>query len=110
MSFVKVLQTDELVSGEKVRVQVDGKSILVVNLDGEYYALDNRCPHMGGSLVEGELKDGYIVCPRHGAEFDLKTGKNVGNAKIAFVKMKVGDAKKYELKVEGTNLLIDLLS
>jgi len=110
MSYVKIMQIDELVPGEKVRVQVEGKSILLVNLDGEFFALDNKCPHLGGSLVDGDLKEGNIVCPKHGAEFDVKTGENRGNAKIAFVKMKVADAKKYKLKVEGTDLLIDLES
>ncbi|MCJ7696687.1 MAG: Rieske 2Fe-2S domain-containing protein [Anaerolineaceae bacterium] len=108
MSYVKIMQVDELVPGEKVRVQVEGKSILLVNLDGEFFALDNKCPHLGGSLVEGDLKDGCIVCPKHGAAFDVKTGENRGNAKIAFVKMKVADAKRYDLKIDGTDLLINL--
>jgi 3-phenylpropionate/trans-cinnamate dioxygenase ferredoxin subunit len=108
MSYKKVLQINEVMPGEKVRVDVDGKVILLANLDGTYYALDDLCPHQGGSLSKGAMRDGKVICPRHGAAFDLKTGKNVGDAKIAFINIKVHDAKAYPVKVEGEDVLIEI--
>ena len=49
-----------------------------------------------------------VTCPKHGAQFDVKTGQAVSEAKIAFVKMKVRDEVKYEVMVEGTNILIGI--
>ena len=72
--FVRIARTDEIRPGEKRIVDVDGILVVVVNLDGQFYALEDVCTHDGGPLGEGELEDGRIVCPRHGARFDVRTG------------------------------------
>jgi len=72
--FVRVARADEIPPGEKLVVEVDGMLVVVVNLDGRFYALEDVCTHDGGPLGEGELEDGQIVCPRHGARFDVLTG------------------------------------
>ncbi len=108
MSFVKIAETGMLLPGEKKTFPLNGKTILLANVDGAYYALDNRCPHMGGSLLGGDLEGATLACPRHGAKFDVRTGKNVGNAKLAFIQVKVGDAKVFPVKVEGTDILVEL--
>ena len=108
MSINKVMQADELLPDEKAIVEVNGKKVLLVNYEGTVYALDNRCPHLGGSLGDGILEDEKIVCPRHGSRYDVRTGQNVGNAKIAFINIKVGSAKTYPIKIEDGNILIDL--
>jgi len=97
-----------LMPGEKAIVEVSNKKVLLVNYEGTVYALDNRCPHFGGSLGDGILEDEKIICPRHGAMFDLRTGQNLGNAKIAFVSLKVGSAKTYLVKVEDGSILIEI--
>jgi 3-phenylpropionate/trans-cinnamate dioxygenase ferredoxin subunit len=53
---------------------LDGKSIALCNLNGEFYAVDNLCTHDNGPLGEGRIDRGTIECPRHGARFDVKTG------------------------------------
>ena len=58
---------------------VEGRPIALFNLGGEFVALDNRCPHRGGSLGEGEIKDDIVICPWHGWEFNFNTGKAVEN-------------------------------
>ena len=79
-------------SGERLKVDVAGTPVAIFNLDGEYFGLMDRCPHMGGSLCEGRLiglvesegpgqykysRGGEIVrCPWHGWEFDIRTGKS----------------------------------
>lgn len=108
MSFVKIAETGMLQPGEKKSFSLNGKTVLLANVDGAYFALDNKCPHLGGSLVGGDLEGATLVCPRHGAKFDVRTGKNVGNAKLAFIQMKVGDATVFPVQVEGTDILVEL--
>ena len=74
-SFVKVATRTELPTGGKKLVEVDGRAIAVFNVDGTYYAIDDVCTHDGGPLAEGELMGCEIKCPRHGARFDVRTGK-----------------------------------
>lgn len=63
--------------------------------------------HLGGSLVEGVLEGNVVTCPRHGSRFDVKTGKAVGKAKIAFIKIMPRDEKSYAVKVEGTDIMLE---
>jgi len=108
MSYVKIMQANELMPGKKAIVEVNNKKILLVNCEGSVYALDNRCPHLGGSLGDGILENEKIICPRHGSMYDVRTGQNVGNAKIAFISIKVGSAKIHAVKVEDGSILIDI--
>ena len=73
-SYVRVARADEIRPGEKRVVDVDGVLVVVVNLDGQYYAIEDVCTHDGGPLGEGHLENSQIVCPRHGARFDVRTG------------------------------------
>lgn len=57
------------------RVDAHGDDVLVVNLDGEYFAVDNVCSHDYAELSEGEIEGDEVVCPLHGARFDLRTGE-----------------------------------
>lgn len=69
-----VCPENEIAEGTIVKVNVDGKSILLARYQGMIYALDDVCTHDEGQLADGDLVDGQIQCPRHGARFDLKTG------------------------------------
>jgi len=98
--FVKVDRASEIGPGEKKIYEVDGILVVVVNLDGEYYCIEDVCTHDGGPLGEGDLDDGEIVCPRHGARFDLRTG--------AAVKLPAFEpVATYEVKVQDGDLLIE---
>jgi len=108
MNFIKVAQTSEIAPGSMKKVIGDGKEILVVNLDGSFYAIPHNCTHMAGNLSEGTLQGGIVTCPRHGAKFDVKTGQAVEGAKIAFIKIKVRDTRCYPVKIEGNDILIDI--
>lgn len=108
MKYVVAAQTTELSDGRKKIVSLEGKEILLANVGNAYYAVDNRCPHMGGSLFEGTLDDGLIICPKHGSVFDIKTGKAVVAGKILFFRIKVDNLHSYPVKIEGTDVLIGM--
>ena len=74
-AFVKVAGRSEIPPGGKKLVEVDGRPIAVFNVDGSFYAIDDVCTHDGGPLAEGDLQGAEIRCPRHGARFDVRTGK-----------------------------------
>ncbi len=108
MGWVKATDTTGLAAGKTKKVMVEGIEILFANVSGKYYAIANKCPHMGGSLSEGTMENGIITCPRHGSKFDVKTGKNVGNAKLLFLKIKVKDDRSFRVKVEGKTIFVEL--
>jgi len=74
-SLLKVGTRAELPPGGKKLVEIDGRAIAVFNVDGAFYAIDDVCTHDGGPLAEGELNGCEIECPRHGARFDVRTGR-----------------------------------
>lgn len=73
--FFDVLPQAELNNGERVFVEIDRRSIVILNIADEYFAIADVCSHDDGPLGDGNLDGLTIVCPRHGAQFDLKTGK-----------------------------------
>jgi 3-phenylpropionate/trans-cinnamate dioxygenase ferredoxin subunit len=75
--FVSVANESDISEGQVCVVEAGGKRIALCKSDGTYYAIDDRCTHDNGPLGEGELVDGEIECPRHGARFDVHTGKAV---------------------------------
>ncbi len=108
MKHVKIANTTDILVGQKIKVTIEGKDYMLTNLNGTYYAMDNTCPHMGGSLSDGRIEGTAIVCPRHGAAYDILTGEVVKDAKILFITSKVHSVTTYPVKVEATELFIDL--
>ena len=75
MALERLSAASDVPAGE-VRVLACGaRSLAVSNIDGAFYAIDNVCTHDNGPLGEGTLRNGRILCPRHGAAFDAKTGR-----------------------------------
>lgn len=72
--WINVAKTEDFLPGARRVVDVEGTAIAVFNLGGEYYAIEDTCTHDGGELASGEVADGVITCPRHGARFSIKTG------------------------------------
>jgi len=73
--FVQVAEDGELKPGERLLIEVDDLPIAVFYVDGKYYAIGDVCTHDDGPLGDGELDGHQIVCPRHGARFDIRSGK-----------------------------------
>jgi 3-phenylpropionate/trans-cinnamate dioxygenase ferredoxin component len=72
--WITVAKVGELTPGNFRKVDVDGASIVVFNLGGEYHAIEDVCTHDGGQLTGGTIEGEEIVCPRHGARFCIRTG------------------------------------
>jgi 3-phenylpropionate/trans-cinnamate dioxygenase ferredoxin component len=108
MSFFKAAMTADVPSGGIKGVEVNGKKILLSNIDGKFYAISAVCTHMGGDLSKGKLEDGMVICPRHGSKFDIKTGKNLSGPKILFLKLTTSDVSVFAVKVEGDRIMVDL--
>ncbi|MFN8658598.1 MAG: non-heme iron oxygenase ferredoxin subunit [Candidatus Obscuribacterales bacterium] len=97
--FVKVAGVAEIPPGEVRVFSAHGHRIALCNNDGQYYAIDDRCTHDNGPLGEGELVDGEIECPRHGARFDIKTGK-------AMCLPAVGSVATYPIEIRDGELWV----
>jgi nitrite reductase/ring-hydroxylating ferredoxin subunit len=75
MAWTKVLNQDALSPDGRKVVKVGQRAILLINQNGQLYAVDNICPHLKAPLSKGKLtEDGAIVCPFHRSVFDLGTG------------------------------------
>ena len=97
--FVTVAKVGETPPGRISLHEVDGKQIALCNVDGQFYAIDDVCTHDGGSLDQGELDGKLVECPRHGARFDVTTGR-------AVVLPAVVPVKTYEVRVEGDDVQV----
>jgi len=75
VKFVEIAPVSELPNGERLFVEVEGRSIVIFNIAGQLFAIGDICSHDDGPLGDGDLEGYNIVCPRHGAEFDVRTGK-----------------------------------
>lgn len=73
--FVTVASTDEVGPGQRIVVEINRKWIVIFNIDGQYYAIEDRCTHDDGELADGDLSGCEIICKRHGARFDVRNGK-----------------------------------
>ena len=96
--FIKVAKTSDLAPGEKMLVEYDEDDVGIFNINGEFYAISDVCTHDGGPLVEGKLDGEWVICPRHGARFNIKTGQQTMPA--------FAPVPLYEVKIEGDDILI----
>lgn len=72
---MNAVRQDELASGSHVVIDVDDVDVVVFNLDGEFFAIEDVCTHDGSEISSGCLKGDEIECPRHGARFNIRTGE-----------------------------------
>ncbi len=76
--FHHVLDCADLPAGKSLAVDVAGLSVLVCNVNNEYFAVENRCTHQGAELEGGRIRNGMIACPLHGVLFDVRNGCGKG--------------------------------
>ena len=97
--FMTVASTAEVPSGERIVVEVKDHYIAIFNVDNRLYAIEDVCTHDDGPLAEGILEGTVIECPRHGAQFDITTGKVLRMPAIKPV-------PHYDVRVEGDAIQI----
>ena len=112
--FIEVAKIEELKSGTMKAVIAEGREILLARVGDNYYATDNRCPHMKGDLSRGKLEGTVITCPLHGSQFDIGNGQVVRWLKGGLTS-KIGKALKlsrnltvYNVKVEDGRVLMEV--
>lgn len=74
-NLVMVTREDELLPGSRLHLELGEESVILLNYEGEFFCIADLCTHDGGPLEDGDVFECQIECPRHGARFDLRTGK-----------------------------------
>lgn len=77
IEFSEIAPASELPNGERLYLEIDGRALVIFNIAGQLFAIGDICTHDDGPLGDGDLEGFNIVCPRHGAEFDVRTGEVV---------------------------------
>ena len=105
----------ELEDGTVKEVLAQGREILLARIGDNYYAADNRCPHLGGKLSQGKLEGTVITCPRHRSQFDLRDGQVIHWLKASGLVSMIGKALKsprplgiYPVKVEDGSIWVEI--
>lgn len=96
--FIRVASRDAVPSGTAHAFPVGRYDIALFNIGGEFYALENACPHQGGPIADGWIEGRTVTCPWHAWCFDLRTGK-----------MTLGDfaeIPRFEVRVEGDGIYV----
>lgn len=73
--FIAIAPISELSNGERIFVEIDKLPIVIFNINGEYFAIGDVCTHDDGPLGDGDVEEHQVICPRHGARFDIRSGK-----------------------------------
>lgn len=102
MGKIIVAKTSEIPPGKTFKVSLDGRDIMVVNVDGQYFACDDTCTHAGASLSEGTLQGQIITCGWHGAKFNCTTGK------LEKFPAKIKDLKTYKTVIESDSVFVEV--
>ena len=102
MAWITVARQNDVDPGYAIVVEPNGQRVALARLeDGSFRAIDDVCTHDGGPLGEGEIDDGEIECPRHGARFNLDTGEPVTLPAVVGV-------STYPVRVEGDEVQVDI--
>ena len=95
-----VAKTSEVPDFGKKVVTVSGREILLVNVKGNFYAVENECPHQGSPMSGAIVKDGYISCPRHGYRFNLTDGSCAEHPECVLA--------TFPVQLDGDDILVEV--
>lgn len=98
---IRIGSVNDVKEGNPLCVSANGKALSLFLVDGKYYLTDNACPHAGGPLCEGPVKNGVSTCPWHGSEFNVATGEVMSGPSKTGV-------KSYPVEVRGGDLYAEI--
>jgi nitrite reductase/ring-hydroxylating ferredoxin subunit len=81
--LVEVARVQEMLPGKMKHIEINGREIAIANIDGNYYAFDDRCGHSSARLSMGAINGNVVTCPFHGAQFDCTSGRKTKDPNIA---------------------------
>jgi len=99
--WVRVAAKADLIARRRIVCTVAGVDIVLIYSSNEVLALENKCTHLGNPLHEGRIMAGTIICPFHGACFDLRTGESIAGPAVAPVRV-------FKTRVEGEEVSLEL--
>ena len=131
--WLEVANVDEIPLGTMKHVEVNDREIAIANVNGKFYAIDDRCGHASARLSSGGLRGNIVTCPLHGAQFDVTSGKKQSEARLggsipdmdklpqSFLKriehsakivaeIKTYDQRSYQVSVDGKNIKLKVKS
>jgi nitrite reductase (NADH) small subunit len=100
MPFVRAAKTNAVPPGTVAELDAGGTVVAVANVDGKFCAFNGVCAHEGGPLGQGEIEGAIVTCPWHAWQYDVTTGKLVGNPDIG--------VEVYRVEVRGDDIFIDI--
>ena len=107
MTYHSVAKTTDIAPGAMKAVVAGGKKLLLANIDGAFYAMQQKCPHLGAKLCRGTLRGKTVTCPLHKATFDVTSGDVVDVAHLLFLKFKTKAAATYPVRIDGDAVMVD---
>ena len=102
MAKVLVGKASEIGEGKMAHLTAGGKEILIANVRGQFYAIDNTCTHAGAELHEGELNERELVCPWHRAKWDVTTGN------LLWFPQKLRGLGHYKVTIENGTMYVEV--
>jgi len=113
--FIEAPGGNELQSGQMKMFNTGKGEILLARAGDDFYAADNRCPHLGSRLSEGKLEKTIVTCPRHHSQFDLMDGHVVRWTDWSGIKLSMGKMVKsprplntYKAKLDGDKVMVEI--
>jgi len=91
----------DIKEGRLKGIVADERKFVVGRYKGQLFAMDGKCSHFGFDLAYGTMRDGLVVCPAHGASFDVKDGKKVNHSGAK-------DLRVYLVYLEGDDVYIEI--
>ena len=101
LDYIEIAPAFELPNGQRLFVDVGERPIVIFNIAGQFFAIGDVCTHDDGPLGDGTIEGFHIVCPRHGAEFDVRTGKVTQMPAVV-------DIPAYPVQVRDGNIFIGI--
>lgn len=101
VDFVSVAKVEEFEDGERLFVEVDDYELVVFNIAGEFFAIGDVCSHDDGPLGDGDIEEYDVICPRHGARFDIRSGQVTALPAVT-------DIPAYPVRISGSDIEVGI--